>query len=192
MVLSGIEQYGKNPAFLLVALARNTHRPFVSLPTVAPPHMYFLAFWNARVVCCLVFGCYIIACFCMLLFVLSYIRSTLQDKVTLRHLSKQLTFRFIFLLRLSFLLFASALCFTPFLIFSSLCLLSFSTGTSHEQGYHTLGKLKCFGIAWNVSQLLKKYLLLIGRLRITCTSTCSTWPSFPFTCLHCWLHEGNQ
>ena len=103
MVLSGIEQYGQNPAFLLVALARNTHTGlFVSLPTVAPPQMYFLAFGNSRSVCGSVFGCYIIACFCMLLFVLSYIRSTLQDKVTLRHLSKQLTFRFTFLLRAGF------------------------------------------------------------------------------------------
>ena len=34
-----------------------------------------------------VFGCYIKVCFCMLLFVLSYIRRTLQDKVTGRHLS---------------------------------------------------------------------------------------------------------
>ena len=104
MVLSGIEQYGQNPAFLLVALARNRHRLFVSLPTVAPPQMYFLAFRNSRVVCSSLFGCYIIACFCMLLFVLSYIyiRRTLQDKVTLRHLSKQLTFRFTFLLRAGF------------------------------------------------------------------------------------------
>ena len=122
MVLSGIEQYGQNPAFLLVALARNTHRLFVSLPTVAPPQMYFLAFGNSRVLCSSVFGCYITACFCMLLFVLRYIRCTLQDKVTLRHLSKLLKFRFIFLLRLFF---ASALCFTPFLIFSSLRLLLF-------------------------------------------------------------------
>ena len=124
MVLSGIEQYGKNPAFLLVALARNTHRLFVSLPTVAPPQMYFLAFGNSRVVCSSVFGCHITitVCFCMLLFVLWYIRRTLQDKVTLWHLSKQLTFRFTFLLRLFF---SSALCFTPFLIFSSLRLLSF-------------------------------------------------------------------
>ena len=122
MVLSGIEQYGQNPAFLLVALARNTHRLFVSLPTVAPPQMYFLAFGNSRVLCSSVFGCYITACFCMLLFVLRYIRCTLQDKVTLRHLSKLLKFRFIFLLRLFF---ASPLCFTPFLIFSSLRLLLF-------------------------------------------------------------------
>ena len=47
MVLSGIEQYEKNPAFLLVTVARKTHRPFVSLPTVAPPQMYFLAFGNS-------------------------------------------------------------------------------------------------------------------------------------------------
>ena len=121
MVLSGIE-YGQNPAFLLVALTRNTHRLFVSLPTVVHPQMYFLAFGNSRVLCSSVFGCYITACFCMLLFVLGYIRCTLQDKVTLRHLSKLLKFRFIFLLRLFF---ASALCFTPFLIFSSLRLLLF-------------------------------------------------------------------
>ena len=105
MVLSVIKQYGQNPAFLLVALAHKTHSPFVSLPTVAPPQMYFLAFGNSRGVCSSVFGCYIIACFCMLLFVLSYIRSTLQDKVTLRHLSKQLTFRFTFLLQAGFFFF---------------------------------------------------------------------------------------
>ena len=42
-------------------------------------------------------------------------------------------------------------------------------GDRGEQGYHTLGKLKCFGIAWTVSQLLKKYLLLIGRLYLSLT-----------------------
>ena len=115
MVLSGIEQYGKNPAFLLVALARKTHRPFVLLPTVAPPQIYFLAFENSRGVCSSVFGCYIIACFCMLLFVLSYIRGTLQEKVTRRHLSKQLTFRFIFLCGF-FFCFCLYYCFAPFLI----------------------------------------------------------------------------
>ena len=115
MVLSVIKQYGQNPAFLLVALAHKTHSPFVSLPTVAPPQMYFLAFGNSRGVCSSVFGCYIIAWFCMLLFVLSYIRSTLQDKVTLRHLSKQLTFRFTFLLRAGFFFFRFRFVLCPFL-----------------------------------------------------------------------------
>ena len=46
MVLSGIEQYGQNPAFLLVALARNTHRLFVSLPHCCSPTNVFSRVWE--------------------------------------------------------------------------------------------------------------------------------------------------
>ena len=73
-------------------------------------------------------GCYSIACFCKLLHAVICVieRHSLYEAYVTGpgHLTASLlanrTFRFIFLLQI---LFASAFCFLPFLIFSSLCLL---------------------------------------------------------------------
>ena len=54
MVLSGIEQYGQNPAFLLVALARNTHRPFCVIAHCCSPTNVFSRVWEFTQ--CLQFG----------------------------------------------------------------------------------------------------------------------------------------
>ena len=46
MVLFGIEQYGKNPAFLLVALARNTHRVFCVIAHCCSPTNVLSRVWE--------------------------------------------------------------------------------------------------------------------------------------------------
>ena len=88
----------------------------------------FSRFGNSRGVCSLVFGCYSIACFCKLLHavICIIVRHSLykayftgQGHSTASLLANR-TFWFIFLLQI---LFASAVCFLPFLICSSLCLL---------------------------------------------------------------------
>ena len=90
--------------------------------------MYFIAFGNSRGVCSLVFGCYSIACFCKLLHAVIcvtvrhdlYKADVTGQGYSTASLLANRTFRSIFLLQV---LFASAFCFLPFLIFSSLCLL---------------------------------------------------------------------
>ena len=88
----------------------------------------FSRIWEFTRCCSLVFGCYSIACFCKLLYVVIcvIVRHTLykayvtgQGHSTASLLANGM-FRLIFLLQI---LFASAFCFLPFLIFSSLCLL---------------------------------------------------------------------
>ena len=61
----------------VLSFARYFQAPATQAIFVVPHKIYFLAFGNSRGVCSLVFGYYIIACFCMLLFPLSYVRCTL-------------------------------------------------------------------------------------------------------------------